>query len=289
MNIYFKAVKLNYKIISMLLVLIILSTTIFIYTNVNASEEQEEGIRLPILMYHSVLKSKKSKYIITPSQLESDLKYIKENGYTTINMNDLINYVYEDVPLPEKPIMITFDDGHYNNLEYAAPLLKEYNMKAVVSIVGTYTDNFSESDEANANYGYLRWKDINSLMADGVMEFQNHSYNLHLSKKGRTGAKKKIGESMEKYREVLRDDLMKLQDEFKENTNYTPAAFTYPLGAVTKNSTDIIKELGFKASISVEEKVNYITKDKDCLYLLRRFNRSGNRSTESFFKKVEKM
>lgn len=254
----------------------------------NTIAHEPEGVPLPIVMYHSILKSKKSKYIAAPDQLENDLKYIKDNGYTTINMKDLIDYVYEEKPLPDKPIMITFDDGHYNNLVYAVPLLKKYNMKAVVSVVGKFTDDYSKTDETNANYSYLRWKDINSLITDGTIEFQNHSYNLH-STKDRNGAKKKRRESLEEYKNVLIEDIMKLQEEFKENVNYIPTTFTYPFGAISKDSVDIIKEIGFKASFAAEDGLNYVTKDKDCLYLLKRFNRSGKKSTEDFFKKIEKM
>ena len=107
--------------------------------------------------------------------------------------------------LPEKPIIITFDDGYYNNLGYAVPLLKKYNMKGVISIVGKYTDAFSETDEANLNYGNLRWKDINELISDGTIEFQNHTYNLHTIGT-RRGAMKKSSESLESYKNVLSND-----------------------------------------------------------------------------------
>ena len=283
---HFKVIRLNYKIIASLLIVIISLTTISAYSNVVKANEPE-GIKLPIIMYHSVLKSKKSKYIVTPEQLENDLKYIKEEGYTTITMTDLIEYVYKDKPLPEKPIMITFDDGYYNNLTYAAPLLKKYDMKAVISIVGKYTDDFTRTNEANVNYGHLRWEDINLLINEGTIEFQNHSYNLHSTSGKRKGSMKKKGESLEEYTKLLKEDIMKLQEEFNENTNYTPNTFTYPFGAVSKDSVESIKELGFKASLSVSDKVNYITKDQDSLYLLKRFNRSGTKSTESFFKKIE--
>ena len=60
--------------------------------------ESTDYIKVPILMYHSILKTSKSrgKFIISPSTFEEDLKYIKDNGYTTIVMQDLINYVYEN-------------------------------------------------------------------------------------------------------------------------------------------------------------------------------------------------
>lgn len=268
------------------LILLILPTTLLLYCN--ASIEKEEGIRLPIIMYHSLLKekSRSGKYTITPDTLKQDLEYIKSNGYTTINMEELINYVYNDGTLPEKPIIITFDDGYYNNFGYVIPILKELNMKAVISIVGEYTDTYSESGEANLNYGYIRWEDIKNAMQEETIEFQNHTYALHCNTKGRNGASKKKGESIEQYKKIFSTDLMRLQNEFKEYTDYVPSTFTYPFGSVEKCSTDIIKELGFKASLSCSSGINFITKNEDSLFLLKRNNRPANITTENFFKKI---
>lgn len=236
-------------------------------------------------MYHSILKdkTKSEDYTITPETLKQDLEYISSKGYTTIIMTDLINYVYNNEPLPEKPIMITFDDGYYNNYGYAIPILKEYNMKAVISIVGEYTDKFSESGETNLNYSYMRWEDVRNAMEEGTIEFQNHTYSLHSNTKGRSGSAKRKGESLEQYKKVLKSDLLKLQAEFRENTNYEPSTYTYPFGQVSKESKEIIKELGFKASLSCSSGINIITNDKNCLYLLKRNNRPSGISTEKFF------
>ncbi|MCI9287234.1 MAG: polysaccharide deacetylase family protein [Clostridia bacterium] len=290
MKVHFHTVKLNYKLLICFIILLLVSSCIGIYTFTNASSYEEESIKLPIIMYHSILKdtSRSGKYIVTPSTLEADLQYIANNGYTTITMTDLIAYVYENSVLPEKPIIITFDDGHYNNLGYAVPLLKKYNMKAVISIVGKYTDTFSESDEANLNYSYLRWKDIEELMNSGIIEFQNHTYNLHSESNGRMGCSKKLYESEENYRKILSNDIILLQQKFQENTGYTPNTFTYPFGSISKSSLPIIKNLGFKASLSCSTGVNNITKNPDCLYCLKRNNRPSGISTYDFFKKILK-
>lgn len=288
MKIILKVIKLNYKIIVTFIMLILVTTTLCIYANVNASEPA--GIKLPIVMYHSILKdpAKSGKYIISPTVLENDLQYIKNQGYTTITMTELINFVYNDGVLPEKPIIITFDDGHYNNLTYAVPLLEKYDMKAVISIVGKYTDTFTESNEANTNYSYLRWCDINALLKSNIIEFQNHTYNLHSNSNGRTGCMKKSNESLENYKTLLSEDINKLQTEFKEHTDYVPNTFTYPFGGVSKGSTDILKSLGFKASLSCSSGINYISKNPDCLYLLKRNNRPSYISSEQFFRKLLK-
>ena len=248
----------------------------------------EDYIDVPIIMYHSILKdpSRSHKYTVTPAVLEEDLKYIKDKGYTTVTIAELISYVYDDSPLPEKPIVLTFDDGHYNNYGYLFPLLEKYDMKAVISIVGSYTDKFSETDEANLNSSYLRWKDIKELMDTGRIEFQNHTYNLHSNTGKRIGTKKIKGETDEHYKSILKDDILKLQQEFEGNTNYTPKCFTYPFGGISNASLDIIKELGFKASLSCEQGINKLTKNPNSLYLLKWYNRPSYISTYNFFQKI---
>jgi len=262
--------------------------TIATLTSVRASEpmEEEKGIRIPIIMYHSILKSRTGKYIVSPAQLEEDLRYIKEKGYETIVMADLIAYVHEGRELPEKPIILTFDDGFYNNAHYLIPLLEKYNMRAVISVVGKYTDDFSEANDMNINYAHFRWEDIKRLIPEGVVEFQNHSYNLHRIENGQKGARRKRGESVEDYGKRLEADLLKLQRLFKENTGFTPTTFTFPYGAYSKESTEILRELGFKASLICESGVNYITRDENSLFSLKRFNRSGGTTTERFFKGI---
>ena len=151
----FKVFKFNYKKILIVLILLLAHIFPLILVHNFSLAKNDDSIALPIVMYHSLLKSKSGNYIVHPDTFENDLKYIQDKGYTTITMTDLINYVYKDSPLPEKPIIITFDDGFYNNFGYAVPLLHKYDMKAVISIVGKYTDTYSKSDEANLNYSYL--------------------------------------------------------------------------------------------------------------------------------------
>ena len=85
-----------------------------------------EEIALPVIMYHHILESSKllGAYVITPTELENDFKWIQKEGYTPVVVADLLAYVHNDVPLPEKPIMITFDDGYESNYVYAYPLLQ---------------------------------------------------------------------------------------------------------------------------------------------------------------------
>lgn len=286
-NIKFNVKKLSIAVMAGLLLLSIFLLPKTTESSIQANKTDKET-ELPIIMYHSVLKDEKlhGKYVISPAELESDVKYLKENGYTTIVFKDLIDYVYNGKPLPEKPIMLTFDDGYYNNYRYAFEIMKKYDCKMVLSVIGYYTDKFSEANEENANYGHVTWKNIKEMAESGYVEIQNHTYNMHDSSGGRLGAQKKPGESEEQYRTAITQDIMKLENELKENLNYNSTAFVYPFGAVSKESDGILKDMGFKATATCEEKINIITTDKESLYGLGRFIRVSGVSSENFFSEV---
>lgn len=247
-----------------------------------------QSVRLPIIMYHSILNdpSRAGKYIVTPDQLEQDLQYIQEQGYTTILMQDLIDYVYNNEPLPQKPILLTFDDGNYNNLSYLYPLLEKYDMKAVISIIGRFTDEYSQLDEEpNNNYSQLTWDQLKTMVDSGRIEVQNHSYNMH-SQDARIGLHQINGESNEAYLANITADIAKLQDEVHEHLGYYPSTFTYPFGFINEESRTVVRELGFQASLSCYEHVNWITQDPECLFELGRYNRASGKSSAKFFASI---
>lgn len=252
----------------------------------SADVQAQEGVRLPIVMYHSILKEGKGKYTVTPAALEEDLRYLKENGYKTVVIRDLLNYVNEGAPLPEKPVMLTFDDGYYNNYLYAFPLAKQYESKLVISPIGYYTDQFSKADANHATYSHITWDQIQEMMDSGYVEFQNHSYNLHASNGKRLGAKKLRGESLAAYTALLTDDVTQMQQEMQEHTGYTPTTFVYPFGAISDAAVPIVRSLGFSATLTCATRVNTITRDPECLYGLGRYLRPPGQSSADFFKKL---
>lgn len=85
---------------------------------------------------------------------------------------------------------------------------------------------------------------------------------------------------------MLTDDLGKLQEKLRKHTGVYPVAFTYPFGGVSEASYDIIKEMGFKASLSCKSGINKITRDKNCLYMLRRLIRPSGKNSEEYFAKI---
>ncbi len=244
------------------------------------------SVRLPIIMYHQVLKNKNSlgKYIISPKEFEEDVKYLIKEGYTTVDVQDLIDFEYNKKNLPEKPIMLTFDDGYLSNYTYIVPILEKYQVKAVISIVGEYVDKSSKDQYTNP---YLNWKQVKELVESPYVEIQNHTYAMH-DIEDRKGCSIIEGEAFDKYKMEILEDIGYFQVLIESKTGYTPTAFTYPYGYICKEIKDILKEIGFVSTFSCKEGVNLLSGNKDELYELKRFNRPSGINRTRFFNKFEK-
>lgn len=276
-------------------VLFVLSTSfVFVLsetTDVFNNTEGDDAIAVPIVMYHSIMKKSPElgKYVITVTEFENDIKCLKDRGYSAITMTELINYVYNNAALPKKPVIITFDDGNLNNYLYGKPILEKYKMKAVLSVIGKYSEAFSGTPPPTSDpaYSHVSWNQIKEINDSGYFEIQNHTYNLHSITKKRNGAKRNKGESLENYRAALTQDIVKLQNKLTEVTGTAPNTFTYPYGSISRESKDILKELGFKATLSCTEGVNLISRNQpEQLFGLKRKNRPHGVSTITFFKKL---
>lgn len=288
----FIIVKKRTLIICLIAAVLTVTCGVCLATGLTASCDEEapqQGVRLPILMYHSILKNPFSagKYVVSPDTFEADMKYLKDNGYTCVLSDDVIGYVKNGQELPEKSVMVTLDDGYLNNLTYVVPILEKYDMKAVISIVGEYTERFSAQADHNPNYSHFSWTDIDECIKSGRVEIGNHTYNMHKQDK-RRGSMKKRSESREQYEKAFSEDVMKTQQLLKQHCGIEPKIFTYPYGAVSNDSLDLVKKLGFEMSLGCCEKVNVITRNEEDLYQLCRFNRPSGISTEKFMAKIEK-
>ncbi|MDE5582706.1 MAG: polysaccharide deacetylase family protein [Ruminococcus sp.] len=252
----------------------------------SVEKSDDEPVFLPVIMYHSVFGNSPEEYIATPMQFERDLAWLSENGYSSVSARQLVDYTNNKDTLPEKCVMITFDDGCYNNLSEVLPLLEKYDMRAVVSVVGEYTDVTAVNDPHMPAYSYLTWDDINVLIESERVEIGNHTYNMHSFRGDRKGCSKNISETEEDYRNILFSDLSRLQSEIKEHTDILPVVFAYPFGFVSDESVPVLRELGFAVTLNCTERPNYITHNPECLYGLNRYNRSGLYSTEEFMRKI---
>lgn len=269
--------------------LVLLAVCIF-YLPQGKPAAAQKSLRIPIIMYHQISRKTDNigRYIINSEELEKDLKYIKSLGYETVGVSDIVSFVSGEKELPEKCVMLTFDDGYETGYTILYPLLQKYNMKAVISVIGSLTELYTENEDHNDRYSYLDESEIKLLSKTEEVEIENHSYNMHYCEKGRRkGINKLYSESVSDYEKAITEDVGKMQEYLFSLTGVMPKAIAYPFGECCEETVSVCESLGFSVTFTCEEKVSTITKYRpETLYNLGRYNRSGTSQRESFFSKI---
>ncbi|MDE6189455.1 MAG: polysaccharide deacetylase family protein [Clostridia bacterium] len=232
---------------------------------------------LTVIMYHNTLApyKKESVYCINQNHLREDFEYLKIHGYNVVSSKQVINAAQNGRKLPEKAVMLTFDDGYLNNLKYAAPLLEEYGFVGLFSVVGDYTEFDKEHTPKGSDFVYFGWDDMKEANSNDFIEIGLHSYSLHYTKP-RKGVGKISGESGEEYKSMLLEDTDKLLGALRK-IGISSNVYAYPFGEYCKESEQVLKSRGIVMTLTCNEGVNHIYTAED-LYLLRRFNRDATKA-----------
>lgn len=239
---------------------------------------------LPILMYHSVVNdpSLRGDYVITCDDLEQDIRWLTQNGYTPVFCNELPQFVSGSGKLPEKPVILSFDDGCYNNFYYVLPILEKYKVKAVFAVVGEWTVISAEEAEPSPVYSSMDTDNLRSLVYSGYCELANHTCSMHSlgEEGGRRGVLPFAGEDDRDYRRALWGDLTDCAKVIKA-AGQQPTTLAYPYGFYTEQTEQLVKELGYTVTLSCEERVNTVSVgDYECLSGMGRFNRPADTTAE---------
>ena len=275
--------NINMKKIGLFILCILFAISVIPMNHSTCSADT--AVELPIIMYHSLLKSRTGQYITSPAKLRSDIQWLTDHGYTSVLVKDIIAHCEGRTPLPAKPVLISFDDGHYNNYYYGFEILKDMGFKANINIIGCNSEFCStHEDRDNPNYSHLTWAEIKEMQESGVFEVGNHTYNMHKFKP-RYGVAKMYNEDNATYAANLKKDVMQLEDKFQSECGFRTNVFAFPFGKYSKESIDILSSLGFKAFLTCNEHINHLEfGNKEKLRGLGRYNRDGRKTTYQFMK-----
>jgi len=128
---------------------------------------------LPILMYHKVKPVALDPWTVTVAELDRQFRFLNSAGYRTISCGELVNHLNRQFSLPEKPVLITFDDGYADNLLHAYPLLVRHGLRATMFLPARFIGGENQWDgggERLLDYDELR------TMSVEVVEFGLHSF-----------------------------------------------------------------------------------------------------------------
>ena len=205
------------------------------------SENPYSGRKLPVLMYHHVVEDGQecNDMTVTVSRLREDLQWLRDSGYTTVLPRELA----AGEPLPEKPVLITFDDGYRSNYNLAFPIFQEFEAKMVISVMVYMQDN-AASD-------FITWAMCREMVDSGLIEIGSHTYLLHnlderggsFDPEGVNGIQRKPDETGEAFQTRVLDDIQRSYDLIAEKLEVSPTFFAYPFGLTEPDADGLIREL----------------------------------------------
>ncbi|HDD23886.1 MAG TPA: polysaccharide deacetylase family protein [Chloroflexi bacterium] len=226
-----------------------------------------EEAHVPILMYHYVSElppdadSLRRDLTVSPEDFEAQLAYLAEAGYHPITLTDLTLYLTQGYPLPDKPVILTFDDGYADAYTVVFPLLLKYGFPGTFFVLATPTHFESP--------GYMTWKQMKE-MSEAGMDIQAHGRD-HVDLRGRS------------Y-DYLVYQIVGAQEAIQYHTGRLPRFFCYPSGRYDADVIAVLKSAGYWGAVTTEW--GY-THTRDNLFMLPRIRIRGSDTLESFVEKLE--
>lgn len=244
----------------------------------NVGRDEKISVKVPILMYHALTEDAEeaSDTIITVEAFEEQIKTLSEDGFTALFYRDLLDFAEKGTDLPEKSVVITFDDGYESNISLAAPVLEKYGMCGSVSVIGISVGKDTYKDTGVQMYPHFGFDSAKAEYEKGTLDFQSHTYDMHMNSLDtdfRDGMLPKKGESEDEYINALRSDFARSKSELEDGIGNDVFVITYPFGKYTDLTDTVLAEAGAKVSVTVEGGINEITKGlPQSLRQLRRLN-----------------
>lgn len=192
-----------------------------------SSDESSQTVaatgRIPVLMFHSIAYEKGNILRIPQDKFAAEMKWLYDNGYKTLTLDELCNGIANNKPFPEKSVVLTFDDGYGDNYVNAFPVLKQYKFKATVFMI---TDKIDD-----AQNGYLTSAQLKEMQNYGI-DIECHTVDH--KDLDTLSYKKQLSE--------LTDSKAKLEALLNKKVDY----IAYPSGKYDDSTLKAAKEAGYK-------------------------------------------
>ena len=148
--------------------------------------DNEYTTKIPVLTFHRIVSDEDKKKIYPHNQwvgsakvFESMMKYLHDNGYETISTNDFYEWYIGNREYGKKTVLITFDDGFYEDYYIVYPILKKYNIKATTFVVGSRIHDTTDKYDPK-KIRFMGMDAINDIRTNYPnFEIQSHTYNMH--------------------------------------------------------------------------------------------------------------
>lgn len=212
--------------------------------------------RVPILMYHDVLTEPEVFFDLLPEQLEAHLQLLEDNDFTAVTLDQVVHHLRTGIPLPEKPVLLTFDDGYAGHFEHVYPLLKQYQVPAVFSVFP------GKLDGDVVGRSTLTWDQLKTMASDSLVTIASHSVT-HPPDLTLMTDQELVYEVTESKRQL------------EERLGIPIQYFTYPAGHYDQRVAQAVADAGYLAALTMRLEDEQFAGASESLLAVERFGQSN--------------
>jgi peptidoglycan/xylan/chitin deacetylase (PgdA/CDA1 family) len=194
---------------------------------------------VPILVYHNLGPQPKGRMLLAASKFDEQMRYLKDQGYRVINLREFRQFIEGKRQLPQRSVVLSFDDGYKSFREYAEPILKELGFTATL---------FVYTDYVGAGRNAVSWKDLRELKEAG--------FDIEAHSKTHSDLRRKQGESEADYAARIRSELQLPQNLFRQNLGEPVQTIAYPYGAWDEDLLKHLGQYGYLTAFTVRREAN---------------------------------
>lgn len=223
---------------------------------------------IPVLVYHNIGYMNGS-FNVTPDVFDQQMKELLKQGCYFADPEEISLFYQNQLDLPEKTVLLTFDDGYKGMLYYALPILKKYHIKATMFVVTSFIGSKS----------MLTWDQLDEIMSSKLISLGSHTHNLHFFQRippfqinyPAMLRLKIMGESFDRYQERILKDLQLSRKILEEKYNNKIISFAYPFGSWNNEALRTVKAADFKIAFGYDSKqAKQLTRNSN-QFLLERY------------------
>jgi len=241
----------------------------------NMCSRDQNPNEFTVLSYHEIAEKSEtldSTYAVTPENFELQMRWLKQNGYHFIGIDDILSYRMKGKPLPEKAVLITFDDGYQSVYANAYPVLKKYKIHTVIALVGSWLQAKEKVDFSGhtiARSKFLSQKEIKEMIASGLVEVGSHSYQSHEGLQGNPQGNMEPAittrlwfkdtqkyEDEKSYQQRVYNDLLENNLFLEKYTGQKPRVMVWPYGHYNIEARRIAESLGMPIGLTLDDGSN---------------------------------
>ena len=220
---------------------------------------------LSVLTYHDIaLDTEHDDFAVSRSDFVAQMDYLVKHQYTPISLSFLDKVKSGEESLPEKPVLLTFDDGLRSYYDFVVPLLAIYKFPSISSVVTGWLD--SKHIPAEYQGRLMNWKQLKTVSKNKLVEVISHTNNLHYgvlsNPQGNTEAAsiaRKYDPLRNEYEEEavfwgrIKSDLKQSYDRIHQQLGIEPKAIAWPYGHYNNTLIQIADNLGFKYQFTLDQ------------------------------------